>query len=152
MERLVIKPETALVRPFAVAAILRGITFDPVRYQSFIDLQDKLHQNLCRQRSLVAIGTHDLSTLQVWLAWLCPSLLGGLEGSVFSEAREEDTEPYLKRVCTPQSPWRGVHACTHRRICVVQGPFTYEALPPSDISFVPLKQSRAFNAAELMEV
>ena len=65
MERLVIKPETALVRPFAVAAILRGITFDPVRYQSFIDLQDKLHQNLCRQRSLVAIGTHDLSTLQV---------------------------------------------------------------------------------------
>ncbi len=66
MERLVIKPETALVRPFAVAAILRGITFDPVRYQSFIDLQDKLHQNLCRQRSLVAIGTHDLATLQVW--------------------------------------------------------------------------------------
>lgn len=71
MERLVIKPETALVRPFAVAAILRGITFDQVRYQSFIDLQDKLHQNLCRQRSLVAIGTHDLSTLQVLLPCLC---------------------------------------------------------------------------------
>ncbi len=35
---------------------------------------------------------------------------------------------------------------------VVQGPFTYEALPPSEISFVPLKQSRAFNAAELMQV
>ncbi len=35
---------------------------------------------------------------------------------------------------------------------MVQGPFTYEALPPSDISFVPLKQSRAFNAAELMQV
>ena len=44
-----------------------------------------------------------------------------------------------------------MHACTER-FCVVQGPFTYEALPPSDISFVPLKQSRAFNAAELMEV
>ena len=65
MERLFIKPGTALVRPFAVAAILRGIKFDPARYSSFIDLQDKLHQNLCRQRSLVAIGTHDLSTLQV---------------------------------------------------------------------------------------
>lgn len=62
---LTIKPETALVRPFAVAAILRGIRFDSVRYASFIDLQDKLHQNLCRQRSLVAIGTHDLHTLQV---------------------------------------------------------------------------------------
>lgn len=31
---------------------------------SFIELQDKLHQNICRRRTLVAIGTHDLSTLQ----------------------------------------------------------------------------------------
>ena len=68
-----IKPETALVRPFAVAAILRGVAFDPVRFASFIDLQDKLHQNLCRQRSLVAIGTHDLSTLQVCMCALLSS-------------------------------------------------------------------------------
>ena len=33
----------------------------------------------------------------------------------------------------------------------MQGPFTYEALPPSEISFVPLKQSRAFTAAELLQ-
>ena len=39
MQQLVVKPETALVRPYVVAAILRGITFDPVRYNSFIDLQ-----------------------------------------------------------------------------------------------------------------
>lgn len=57
--------------------------------------QDKLHQNLCRQRSLVAIGTHDLAKCR--------------------------------------------------------GPFTYEALPPSEISFVPLKQTRKFRADELME-
>ena len=44
-----------------------------------------------------------------------------------------------------------MHADTDKPF-VVQGPFTYEALPPSDISFVPLKQSRAFNAAELMQV
>jgi len=48
-----------------VCAVLRGVTFDAARYKSFIDLQDKLHQNLCRQRSLVAIGTHDLSTIKV---------------------------------------------------------------------------------------
>ncbi|KAH7653277.1 phenylalanyl-tRNA synthetase beta chain protein [Dioscorea alata] len=59
-----VKPETALVRPFVVCAILRGITFDEARYDSFIDLQDKLHQNICRKRSLVAIGTHDLGTVQ----------------------------------------------------------------------------------------
>ena len=66
------KPETALVRPFVVAAVLRGVQLDAARYASLIDLQDKLHQNLCRQRSLVAIGTHDLSTLQVCAAYAVP--------------------------------------------------------------------------------
>jgi phenylalanyl-tRNA synthetase beta chain len=33
-------------------------------YDSFIDLQDKLHMNLCRQRRLVSMGTHDLDTVQ----------------------------------------------------------------------------------------
>jgi phenylalanyl-tRNA synthetase beta chain len=28
-----------------------------------MDLQDKLHQNICRRRQFVAIGTHDLDTL-----------------------------------------------------------------------------------------
>jgi len=27
-------------------------------------VQDKLHQNTCRKRSLVAIGTHDLDTIK----------------------------------------------------------------------------------------
>ena len=93
--RLTVKPETALVRPFVVAAVLRGVRFDAMRYTSFIELQDKLHQNLCRHRTLVAIGTHDLGK--------------------------------------------------------VKGPFTYEALPPEDIKFVPLKQEREFNARELLE-
>ena len=34
------------------------------RYDSFIDLQDKLHQNIARKRTLVAIGTHDLDTIK----------------------------------------------------------------------------------------
>ncbi len=94
------------MRPFAVAAVLRGITFTQVptsvdtqylpqaSYNSFIDLQEKLHQNICRsvvvfislnlrKRSLVAIGTHDLDTLQ--------------------------------------------------------GPFTYDAQPPAEVSFKPLR-------------
>ena len=62
---MVVKPETALVRPFVVCAVLRGVRFDSGRYNSFIDLQDKLHQNLCRQRSLVAIGTHDMARILV---------------------------------------------------------------------------------------
>ncbi|XP_043114657.1 LOW QUALITY PROTEIN: phenylalanine--tRNA ligase beta subunit [Puntigrus tetrazona] len=62
-QRLVITEETASVRPHAVAAVLRNITFTQERYESFIELQEKLHQNICRKRTLVAIGTHDLDTV-----------------------------------------------------------------------------------------
>ncbi|KAI1893198.1 hypothetical protein AGOR_G00121230 [Albula goreensis] len=62
-QRLIITEETAAVRPHAVAAVLRNITFTPERYDSFIELQEKLHQNVCRKRTLVAIGTHDLDTI-----------------------------------------------------------------------------------------
>ena len=65
-------------------------------YASFIALQDKLHQNLARKRTLVAIGTHDLDT--------------------------------------------------------INGPFRYMAKPPKDIKFVPLNQTKEYNAAELMEL
>ncbi|XP_018580041.1 phenylalanine--tRNA ligase beta subunit [Anoplophora glabripennis] len=64
LQKLIIKPDTAKIRPFAVAAILRNLHFNPDTYNSFIDLQDKLHQNICRKRSLVAIGTHDYDTIK----------------------------------------------------------------------------------------
>ncbi|PIA27819.1 hypothetical protein AQUCO_07500028v1 [Aquilegia coerulea] len=95
MLKIHVKPETALVRPYVVSAVLRDITFDQASYKSFIDLQDMLHQNICRGRTLVAIGTHDLDT--------------------------------------------------------IQGPFTYEALPPTEINFVPLKQVKSFRGDELMK-
>jgi phenylalanyl-tRNA synthetase beta chain len=43
LERIIVKAETQEVRPFVVAAILRNIKFDIQSYNSFIDLQDKLH-------------------------------------------------------------------------------------------------------------
>lgn len=61
--QLKITGETKDVRPFAAAAILRGVKFTEASYASFIDLQDKLHNNLCRKRQFVAIGTHDYDTV-----------------------------------------------------------------------------------------
>ncbi|CAH2040330.1 unnamed protein product, partial [Iphiclides podalirius] len=89
-------PATDQIRPYAVAAILRGIKFTKESYDSFIDLQDKLHQNICRKRTLVAIGTHDLDA--------------------------------------------------------IQGPFVYDALPPSEIKFKALNQQKEMTAPELMEL
>ena len=94
LQTITVKKETMRIRPYVSGAILRNIKFDEARYASFIDLQDKLHQNLARQRTLVSIGTHDLDT--------------------------------------------------------IQGPFTYEALPPKDIKFKPLNQSQEMDGEQLM--
>ncbi|KAH9936935.1 phenylalanyl-tRNA synthetase [Amylocystis lapponica] len=59
-----VAPETQQIRPYFACAVLRNIKFTQQSYDSFIDLQDKLHQNLCRRRQFVAIGTHDLDTIE----------------------------------------------------------------------------------------
>ncbi|KAI9317202.1 beta subunit of phenylalanyl-tRNA synthetase [Dichotomocladium elegans] len=64
LEQIIVKPETAQIRPYIVGAILRNVTFTQERYESFIDLQDKLHNNICRKRTLASMGTHDLDTIK----------------------------------------------------------------------------------------
>ncbi|TMS40101.1 hypothetical protein L596_006523 [Steinernema carpocapsae] len=64
VERLVVKSDLPMEkRPHVVAAILRDVTITQAAYDSFIDLQDKLHQNIGRKRALVSMGTHDLDTV-----------------------------------------------------------------------------------------
>ena len=62
--KITVSAACSRIRPYVVGAVLRGVTFDKDRYDSFIDLQDKLHQNICQRWTLVAIGTHDLDTIQ----------------------------------------------------------------------------------------
>lgn len=47
-----------------MGAVLRDITFTPETYKAFIDFQDKLHVTLCRNRTLVSMGTHDLDNIK----------------------------------------------------------------------------------------
>lgn len=61
---MTVDSSTSSTRPYVACAVLRGVKFDIKRYKSFIDLQEKLHQNVCRRRTYVAIGTHDLDTLK----------------------------------------------------------------------------------------
>ena len=63
MERITVKAETEAIRPFVVGCILRNINFNVQTYNSFIDLQDKLHQNICRRRTIASMGTHDYDTM-----------------------------------------------------------------------------------------
>ena len=52
------------VRPVGLCAILRDINFTDETLKGFMDLQDKLHNNICRGRKLVSMGTHDLDTVK----------------------------------------------------------------------------------------
>lgn len=63
-QKLTIDASTSVIRPHCLLAVLRNVKFTKARYDSFIDLQDKLHQNLARKRTLVAIGTHDLDKIK----------------------------------------------------------------------------------------
>ncbi|KAK6590647.1 hypothetical protein RS030_142125 [Cryptosporidium xiaoi] len=63
-ERMIVKKPISDIRPFVLCAILRDIEFNEDNYRSFIDFQEKLHHNICRKRSLVSIGTHDLNKIK----------------------------------------------------------------------------------------
>lgn len=51
-------------RKFIACAIIKGINFDQNMYDSFIEYQDKLHLSIGRNRSIVAIGTHNTDKIQ----------------------------------------------------------------------------------------
>ncbi|KNC87155.1 phenylalanyl-tRNA synthetase beta chain [Sphaeroforma arctica JP610] len=63
-QKIIVEKETQQIRPYVVGAVLRNVTFNEDSYASFIDLQDKLHMNICRKRTLASIGTHDLDTIK----------------------------------------------------------------------------------------
>ena len=58
-------PAVKTIRPFVSCAILRNVTFTAESLESFIEYQEKLHQSLCRKRSLASVGTHDLDKLSL---------------------------------------------------------------------------------------
>eukprot|EP00921_Rhytidocystis_pertsovi_P007900 GHVQ01013074.1.p1 GENE.GHVQ01013074.1~~GHVQ01013074.1.p1 ORF type:complete len:636 (+),score=53.30 GHVQ01013074.1:176-2083(+) len=93
---VLVHKQTSQIRPFFFGAVLRNITFTDASYKSFIDLQDKLHQTVGRNRTLVAIGTHDMDTIKV--------------------------------------------------------PYTYEALPPRDINFMPLYSNQVLSGDKVIDM
>jgi len=64
LQKIIVNEEVNQIRPIVMGAVLRNVTFTEASYESFIDLQDKLHQNLARRRTLASIGTHDLDTVK----------------------------------------------------------------------------------------
>lgn len=83
------------VRPYIVTALVKNVELTEPILQSLMDLQEKLHLTLGRDRSKVAIGLHDFDPI----------------------------EP----------------------------PFTYKAVKPKDVSFVPLEKSIEMDLEQILE-
>ena len=62
--QLIVEESLKEIRPIGLSAILRGINFTNDTLKGFMELQDKLHNNICRGRKLVSMGTHDLDTIK----------------------------------------------------------------------------------------
>lgn len=89
-----VDPSVKHVRPYIWSALVEGNEFTDPLIRSMMDLQEKLHLSLGRNRKKVAIGIHDFRT--------------------------------------------------------VKPPFTYKAVLPDEISFVPLQGSRRMTPREIL--
>lgn len=91
---LKVDPSVASVRPHIWSSLVEGADVDDLLIRSMMDLQEKLHLTLGRNRKKVAIGLHDFST--------------------------------------------------------VKAPFTYKAVRPDEVSFVPLQGDTEMNLAQIL--
>ena len=89
-----VDPSVSSVRPYIWSALVEGNEVDDPLIRSMMDLQEKLHVTLGRNRRKVAIGLHDFSA--------------------------------------------------------VRPPFTYKAVGPHEVSFVPLQGDRVMDLAEIL--
>ncbi len=90
-----VDPSVKEVRPYIWSALVEGIEITDPLIRSMMDIQEKLHLTLGRNRKKVAIGIHDFRT--------------------------------------------------------VKPPFTYKAVPPGEVSFVPLQGSRRMTPGEILK-
>lgn len=90
-----VDPSVTEVRPFIWSALVERIEITDPLIRSMMDLQEKLHLTVGRNRRKVAIGIHDYRT--------------------------------------------------------VKGPFTYKAVLPDEVSFVPLQDSRRMTPAQILK-
>lgn len=90
-----VDPSVKEVRPFIWSALVEGNEITDALIRSMMDLQEKLHLTVGRNRRKVAIGIHDYRT--------------------------------------------------------VKGPFTYKAVMPDELSFVPLQGSASMTPARILK-
>ncbi|MCA9485957.1 MAG: phenylalanine--tRNA ligase subunit beta, partial [Nanoarchaeota archaeon] len=60
-----ISPSVKNIRPYTACAIVKNLSFDDTKIKEIIDLQEKLHSTLGRNRKKVAIGIYPLEKIKL---------------------------------------------------------------------------------------
>lgn len=63
--RVIVEENVKNVRPFIATCLVHDISFTEETFKKFIQLQTKLHDNICEKRNMATIATHDLKKLPV---------------------------------------------------------------------------------------
>ncbi|EZG54501.1 phenylalanyl-tRNA synthetase beta subunit [Gregarina niphandrodes] len=137
------------LRPYCVAAVFRGVSFDGVTFASFIDLQDKLHQNLARRRTLVSMGTHDLDQLAgCEFEYGCLPRRGGFHFRPLNQTVEVDGEGMMSLLAESYlKPYLGIIADADAFPVVQDGQGRVASVPPiinSDFSRMGVNTTNVF--------
>jgi hypothetical protein len=56
--------DVAIVRPYILCCIVKGILLDQEKLRKFLQMQTKLHDTVCEKREASTIATHDLKTVK----------------------------------------------------------------------------------------
>jgi len=122
-------------RPYVTGAVVRGLDMDEAELESLIQLQEKLHATMGRQRAKGAIGVHDLTMLK------------GGAASVESEAGDgRGSDPSGDRT-DPRAPApdeRGDSPAPAKTI-------TYRGIDPDGDRFVPLDADGEMTPADVLD-
>merc|ERR1719414_2903922 len=111
--RVTTNPGKDELRPFVVCAVMRGMKMDQRIYDRLIEIQEKLHFNICRQRKYVAIGTHDLDKME-------PDFLYDARApeDIVFKALKEDREMTAKELFAAYEA-RGKKQCSVLQYCPI---------------------------------
>lgn len=63
--KVIIKPSVKEVRPFTACAIVKNLSFNDEKIKEIIDIQEKLHSTIGRNRKKVAIGIYPLEKISL---------------------------------------------------------------------------------------
>lgn len=90
--------EVKNVRDHFIGCIVKNLEFTTETFKKFIQLQNKLHDNICEKRNVATIATHDFDKL-VSILVLCNKFIYSLYFIfVFLSLIDQNLNPEVKKV------------------------------------------------------